>query len=167
MTGESIESVVEKAETLTPFYGAWPSFHDSEVIELHLWRGHIYPGEWDDRNVFPVLSIKLLVLEAAQVGATGAEKNVLVTLRFHDVDAIRILDFNHNNSIVGLRVDKQPRGHFTTGEPLPPSLLVTVEQGFGFGGSFSCSRIEVAHAEWEPLGPLGQPQSADRGRPDV
>jgi Immunity protein 50 len=156
---ESIESIVDKVETLIAFYGAWPNFHDAEVIELHLWRGYVYPGAWDDRNVFPVLTAKVLILGATQPGATRAEKDVLVTLRFHDVDAVRIQDFNHNNSIAGLRVSKQPRGHFTTGEPLPPSLLVTVEQGFGLAASFSCSRIEVVKAEWEAHGPLGQPHT--------
>jgi hypothetical protein len=154
---ESIESLVEKAETLTALYGAWPNFHDAEVIELHLWRGYMYPGDWDERNIFPVLTAKILILDATQPGATGSEKDVLVTLRFHGVDALRLQDFNHNNSIVSLRVSKQPRGHFSTGEPLPPSLLVTVEQGFGLAASFSCSRIEVVNAESAPPGPLGQP----------
>jgi hypothetical protein len=157
MRPESIESLVENAATLTSFYGAWPNFHDAEVIELHLWRGYLYPGDWDDRNVFPVLTAKILVLEAMQPASTGADKDVLVTLRFHDADAIRLQDFNHNNSIVGLSVSKQPRGYFTHGEPLPPSLLVTIAQGFGLGGSFSCSRIEVVNAEWATSGPLGQP----------
>ncbi|HUN77250.1 MAG TPA: Imm50 family immunity protein [Steroidobacteraceae bacterium] len=158
MEAKGIESVVEQAETLTAFYGVWPDFHDAEVIKLHLWRGYVYPGDWDDRNVFPVLTAKILVLEATQPGATGTEKNVLVTLRFHDVDAIRLQDFNHNNSIVGVCVSEQPRGHFTTGEPLPPSLRVTFEQGFGLGASFGCSRIEVVNAEWAPAGSLGQPR---------
>lgn len=156
---QGIESVVEKAESLSSFYGAWPNFHDAEVLDLHLWRGRVYPGDWDDRNIFPVLTAKFLILAATQPGAGGADKNVIVTLRFHDVDAIQIRDFNHNNSIVGLRVSKQTRGHFTTGEPLPPSLVIAVEQGFGLTASFSCSRIEVVNAEWASA------ESLDRSEP--
>ncbi len=156
MASETLESLVEKAETLRAFYGAWPSFHDAEVVELHLWRGYVYPGGWDDRNVFPILTAKILVLEATQPGATGAERNVLVTLRFHDVDALRLEDFNHNNSIVGLSVSKRARGHFASGESLPPALLVTVERGFGLAASFHCSRAEVVGAEWAQPGPIGR-----------
>jgi len=162
---EGIESLVEKAERLSSFYGAWPNFHDAEVLELHLWRGHVYPGDWDDRNIFPVLTAKFLILEATQPGAGGADKDVIATLRFHDVDAIRIQDFNNNNSIVGLQVSKQPRGHFTTGESLPPSLVVAVEQGFGLTASFSCSRIEVVAAEWASAESLGRPEPSGASRP--
>jgi hypothetical protein len=159
MTSESIESLVDGVNKLRIFFPAWPSFHDAEVVELHLWRGHVYPGHWDDRNIFPVLTIKVLILEATQPGATGAGNDILVTLRFHDVDQVDLRDFNHNNSIVALSVTKQARGHFTTGEELPPHLAVVLEQGFGLAGSFRCFRIEILSAERAPTGPIGKPNA--------
>jgi hypothetical protein len=160
MFGEGIESLVDGSEILSPFYGdAWPCFHDAEVVEVHLWRGYLYPGDWDDRNVFPILTLKVLILEATQPGATGSGNDLLATLRFYDVDNVRLQDFNHNNSIVGLKLRQQGRGFYTNGEPLPPSLLVTVEQGFGLSASFSCARLEVVAAERPPSGPIGCPQS--------
>ena len=159
MSGESIESFVDGTERLRAFYsGAWPSFHDAEIVEMHFWRGYVYPGDWDDRNVFPILTLKILILEATQPGAKSAGNDVFATLRFHDVDQVRFQDFNHNNSIVGLAVSHQPRGFYTNGEPLPPASLVTIEQGFGLSGSFSCFRIEVVTAERAPAGPLGESQ---------
>jgi hypothetical protein len=156
MCSESIESLIDGTEKLRAFFDAWPCFHDAEVIELHLWRGHVYPGDWDDRNVFPVLTAKIRVLEATQPGATGAGNDVLVTLRFHDVNDLKMQDFNHDNSIVALSVSKQPRGHFTTGEELPPYLVVAFEKGFGLAASFRCFRIEVLSVESAPAGPLGK-----------
>jgi hypothetical protein len=158
MSSESIESLVEGAEKLRAFYGAWPCFHDAEIIELHLWRGHIYPGDWDDRNVFPVLTVKIRVLEATQPGATGAGNDALVTLRFHDVDELKMQDFNHNNSIVALSASKRPRGNFTAGEELAPHLVVAIEQGFGLAASFRCYRIEVLSVETALAGLIGKPQ---------
>jgi Immunity protein 50 len=153
---ESIEQFVESAERLGAFYsGAWPCLHDAEIVELHLWRGQAYPGDWDDRNVFPILTLKILILEATQPGAIGTGNDVIATLRFHDVDQVRFQDFNHNNSIVGFAVTEQPRGHYANGDPLPPSLLVTIEQGFGLFGSFNCARMEVLTAEHATAGPLG------------
>jgi len=131
MSSESIESLIEGAERLKSFYGVWPGFHDAEVTELHLWRGHVYPGDWDDRNVFPILTATILM--STQPDTSGADRDVLVTMRFHDVSELRIQDFNHNNSIVDLLITKRPRGNFTTGEPLPPHLLVTLTQGFVSG----------------------------------
>ena len=160
MFGEGIESLVDGSEILRRFYGdAWPCFHDAEVVEVHLWRGYLYPGDWDNRNVFPVLTLKVLILEATQPGATGSGNNLLATLRFYDVDSVRLQDFNHNTSIVGFKLRQQERGFYTNGEPLPPSLLVTVEQGFGLSASFSCARLEVVAAERPPSGPIGGPQS--------
>lgn len=160
MSGEGIESFVDGTETLRAFYGgAWPCFHDAELVELHLWRGHVYPGDWDDRNVFPVLTLKILILEATQPGATGNGNDLLATLRFHGVDRVRLQDFNHNNSIVGLALSQQERGLYTNGESLPPTRLVTIEQGFGLFASFTCTRMEVVAAVHAPPGPLGKPQS--------
>jgi hypothetical protein len=156
MPGESIELFVAGAERLRAFYsGTWPCFHDAEIVEMHLWRGHIYPGDWDDRNVLPILTLKIQILEATQPGATGADNDVLATLRFHSVDQVQLLDFNNINSIVDISVRPQARGFYTNGEPLPPSLLVAIEQGFGLTGSFSCASIEVIAAEHSPAGTLG------------
>jgi hypothetical protein len=160
MSGESIELLVDGTERLRAFYcGAWPCFHDAEVVEIHLWRGYVYPGDWDDRNVFPVLTLKVLIAEATQPGATGADNDVLATLRFYDVDQVRLEGFNHNNSIVGLAASQEPRGFYANGKPLPPGLLVSIEQGFGLLGSFTCTRIEVLAAERVATGQLGAPQS--------
>jgi hypothetical protein len=159
MSDESIESFFDGTARLRAFYGgAWPCCHDAEIVEMHLWRGHVHPGDWDDRNIFPVLTLKILILEATQPGATSAGNDVLATLRFHSVDQVRLQDFNHNSSIVGIAVSPQARGFYTNGEPLPPALLVTIEQGFGLAGSFSCASMEVVAAELYATGPLGGPQ---------
>src|SRR5437867_948381 len=79
---DGIESLVEKSEKLTSIFGSWPSFHDAEVIDLYYWRGDVRPGDWDDRNVFPVLTVKVLILEATQARATDAGHDTLATLRF-------------------------------------------------------------------------------------
>ena len=33
-----IESFIDGSEKLVRIFGYWPSFHDAEVIDLHLWR---------------------------------------------------------------------------------------------------------------------------------
>ncbi len=77
----SIESLIKDSQKLISVFGAWPSFHDAEVIELHLWRGDIKPDDWD-KSTFPQLTAKIRVLEATQPGASHAGDDILVTLRF-------------------------------------------------------------------------------------
>ncbi len=139
-------TVVAGHERLTGIYGKWPSFHDAEVVDLHLWRGHVRPGDWDDRNVFPVLTVKIRILEATQPGATDVGHDVLATLRFHDVDDVKLEGFNHVNQIIGLSFVMQPRGTFTDGSALPPYIVVEFARGFGIAASFKCLRIELVDA---------------------
>jgi hypothetical protein len=66
-----IASHIKGGEKLTSIYGGWPSFHDAEVIELHFWRGQMKPGDWDDSNILPVLTLKIHIFieDAAPYGA--------------------------------------------------------------------------------------------------
>lgn len=142
----AIESLVQDSQKLTALFGAWPSFHDAEVIDLHLWRGDAKPGGWDDRNILPVVTAKLRVLGATQPGATDCGHDVLVTLRFHDVDDFKMDCFDHMNQIAELSISTQEHGTFTSGEKLPPYLVVSFEPGAGVRMSFRCFRIEVVDA---------------------
>jgi hypothetical protein len=141
-----IEVLIHNSQTLTSFFGRWPSFHDGEVIDLHFWRGEIYRGEWDDRNVFPTLTMTIHILEATQVNANDAGHDVLTTLRFHDVSEIHMDGFNHQNAIMDLSITVLQRGKRPNGDDLPPYLVVQIQPAFGMSASFRCFRIEVVTA---------------------
>jgi len=121
--------------------------HDAEVIDLHFWRGDVKPGDWNDANVFPVLTMKIRILEATQPGASHAGNDVIAIFRFHDVTDFKMDGFNHCNQIVGLTIDTQARGKFTDGTDLPPYLVVEFERGFGMSSFFRCLGVEVVQAE--------------------
>jgi Immunity protein 50 len=133
----SIETIVENAPLLVRHFGEWPSFHDAEVLDVHCWRGRIKPGDWDDSNVMPVVTMKILFTRATDVAAT---------FRFHDVEQITIDGFNHNNMIADFTVTTEERGFFTNGEKLPPWRVVSITRAFGMAASFRCMRIEVLDA---------------------
>lgn len=144
---ESILPLIEGHEKLTSLYNCWPEFHDAEVIDLHFWRGHVLSGDWDDRNVFPVLTVKIRVLQAVQKDSQLKKPDVLTTLRFHNVDDFRMEGFNHANQIVDFTIQVKDRGTFTDGKPLPPHFVVSFVEGFGLKASFRCFRIEVLEAQ--------------------
>ena len=101
----------DAGQKLTSIFGEWPSFHDAEVTDVHLWRGDVKAGDWDDSNVFPVLTIEVRILEATQPGAVGdSGRDVLAKLRFHDVDDLKIEGFNHQNAILGISIAARDRG---------------------------------------------------------
>jgi hypothetical protein len=141
----SIETLVDNSSLLVSHFAEWPSFHDAEVLDLHCWRGRVKPGDWDDSNVFVVLTMKILILRATQ-DSDQSKPDIVATLRFHDADQVRIDDFNHVNQILDLTITAQDRGTFTTGEKLPPHLAVSITRGFGLAASFRCFRIEVLDA---------------------
>ncbi len=132
---------VEHRERLAPFFAdTWPSFHDAEIIAIDLWRGDVCPerGRW----IGAVITVKIQVLEATQPNATHAGNDHLVTLRFHDADDIKLIDFNPQNAITGLTFS-----HESLGEGLTPYISVVFIRGFGVDISFKCFRVEVLHAE--------------------
>jgi immunity protein 50 of polymorphic toxin system len=138
----------DSGHNLISIFGEWPSFHDVEVTEVHLWRGDVKAGDWDDSNVFPLLTVIVRILEATQPNAVGdAGRDVLAKLRFHDVDDLKIEEFNHQNSILGISIESHERGTFANGDKLPPHFIITFESAFGMRARFRCSRGEIVEAK--------------------
>ncbi len=141
---EPAESLVEHADRLTGLLGRWPSFHDAEVVELHLWRGDVDPDR--ESYVFPVLTVRVhlcdLTANPEKPGHLLLKFHTMVTLRFHDVDEdIQLTGFNHQNQIFGLSISKKERP-----EGPSPYLAVEFEHGFGMGATLKCRRAEVVSA---------------------
>jgi hypothetical protein len=132
-----IEDLVENASLLIEHFNGWPSFHDAEVIDIHCWRGTANVGEWTERSVFPVVTMKILI---------PRKQDHVVTLRFHNVGEITVDGFNHINQIFDFTVAIEERGFYTNGEKLPPFLVVTMTRAtreVGMAALFRCFRIEV------------------------
>jgi immunity protein 50 of polymorphic toxin system len=139
-----IETLIEGSEKLTSIFGFWPSFHDAEVIELHLWRGDAMTERAHPR--FPVLTAKIHVWELTnEIDAHGyhiLKHHTLATLRFHDVLNLEIKGFNQQNAIFGLS--------FTIQEnlegPWKQSFAIQFESALDMEAGFRCSRVEVLDA---------------------
>jgi hypothetical protein len=139
----NIADKIEHGKLLTDIFGRWPSFHDSEVISLELFRD---PKDTNE----PSLRAKIYVFEATpEVDNRGffiLKNHVLATLIFRGIDDNSIAGFNQQNVLSDLViVDISSRQldqlkfevHF-------PSL-------FGVEAEFKCRAIEVEAVE--PFGP--------------
>jgi hypothetical protein len=147
---DSVETFVKGSEKLTAIFGRWPSFHDSEIVELHLWRG----GPASETSVrSPVLDLEIHVREAtADVDPAGyyvLRHHTLTTLRFYDIDEFEMHGFNHQNVISNLSIQREEE----IGSP-SHSYLVEISSSFGMESNFKCLRIEVADAI--PCSPEGK-----------
>lgn len=132
------------SEKLTGIFGSWPSFHDAEVLNLHLWRGDVDAerGRW----VFPVLTLDLYVWELTrevnEMGFMVLRKHTRTTLRFEEVHGLELHGFNHVNSILDLEI-KRPDDMAGRG----PRFAVKLQQAFGLGASFACDGVTVMYAK--------------------
>jgi Immunity protein 50 len=146
----TIETLIEGSEKLTCIFGRWPSFHDAEVVDLHLRRGD---NTQSNHPRFPVLTTKIHLWELTnEIEARGyyvLRNHTLATLRFHDVLNLEIKGFSHQNVIFGLSVESQELSE----SPWKRSFAVEFEPVAEFGATFRCSRIEVVEAiPWTQTG---------------
>lgn len=146
-----IESLIDGSQKITDVFGYWPSFHDAEVIELHLWRGDVDPDR--DSYVFPVLTVKLHVWEWAQLTESSNQlthrKDVLITLRFHHLhDNFGLECISHDNAIFELAITQKMREDGPSPYFSVRFTPFTYAGGgsHGFGATFGCYGIEVVDA---------------------
>ena len=139
-----IAAHITGSEKITDVFGYWPSFHDAEIINFHLWRGDVDPER--DRWVFPVLTLLVHLWELTnQTGPDGfliCKHETLATLRFHEVDKLRMVGFNQQNAIFHLGIERKERDSRPS-----PYFAVTLEPAHGIDATFECLQIEVVDAK--------------------
>lgn len=93
---------VPGAQDLVTWFGDWPSFHDAEVLSIHLNRCSA-----SIVRIFTWLKAN----EINDRGYFGATKHVLVTFVLEGIQTVQLDDFNHQNVISGLSLDKTEAGY--------------------------------------------------------
>jgi hypothetical protein len=147
----NVETHIEGIEKLTCIFDRWPSFHDAEVVDLHLWRGDSMTERSHPR--FPVLKAKIHLWEMTnEIDAESyyvLRNHTLGTLRFHDVFDLEIKGFSNQNVIFGLSIESKELSE----DPWKRSFAVECEPVAEFGATFRCFGIEVVDAiQWTQTG---------------
>ena len=120
--------------------GQWSNFHDAEVHKLSIWRGDVRP----DDNVWIGTAIE------ASFELCALQKPCIAVLKFHDCEAIRMQEFNHQKSVYDSSFTYVARGSCNNGGPLTPHIAVVFEQAFAAALTFNCFRVQaVARQEIE------------------
>jgi hypothetical protein len=131
---------IENKEVLTEVFGYWPSFHDAEVLSIHLDRegqsGYFGPTSSAKVRVFEITS------EVSEHGSYILRHHTLVTLRFFQVDDFQAGGFNHENTLWGLAItdvsDRQLENI---------KFEVRFSSSYGLEMAFVCKAVRVVAAE--------------------
>jgi hypothetical protein len=130
-----IERITGSAQ-LVAVFGYWPSFHDAEVLWMHLdRRSH---GEGSGPTLEALLHVFEITQEVGPDGCYILRHHVLVHLRFQDVVELRLEGFNHQNALMGLTLtDLRSRQwqHIL--------FEVRFDSSCGMDASFQCHAVEV------------------------
>jgi len=132
---------IRNYEKLTAIYGCWPSFHDAEVVSARLERDEGRP------LTGPNLTLTMHVFRLEVLPDDPRRDNTLVAFLFKGMNGLRLLDFNHQNSVIELAIALHYSENLNT-----DVFSVHLKQGFGIDCSFECESIEVLSVE--PFKPL-------------
>jgi len=133
---------VVTADLLIRVFGEWPSFHDAEIVWVHLDRvGQGGP------TLAAALHLFRMTKDVDERGYFAIKDNVLATLRFDNIVLEELKWFNHQNAIDGLVVGAGRERRFAVEFP----------SNCGCDAHFECDSIEVVSVE---------PYEARRGHSD-
>lgn len=126
---------VVNADSLIRVFGAWPSFHDAEIVWIRLDRGAGRPSLEAAFHLFRMTS------ELDERGYYVLRDHTLAKLRFDNIVLQELKWFNHQNSIDGLEI----------GPGNERRLKVEFPSNWGCDAQFECDGIEVLSVEsYEP-----------------
>ena len=147
---------IEGAEKVVAVFGYWPSFHDAEVLWLKMDRRPVR------KDIFgPTLEMMVHTFEmTSEIGPDGAyvlRHHVLVHLRFHFVDLVKLENFNHQNAVYGIYFNdiRSNQCEFDDFE-------ISLEEAWGLDGSFNCKAVEVVDVI--PCNKEGEPLPSESGQ---
>jgi hypothetical protein len=132
--------VVKGHGSLTEIFGRWPSFHDSEVINVRLERRG--RDQWEG----PVAYVSVHVFEGYRDAERSTEvkwrNHTIVTFRFAPVVDISLGGLNQQNAIQDLTFEtERPENRHVTW--VGPAYRVNFQPSFGLGISFVCRSVEL------------------------
>ena len=93
--------LVENAALLTRVFGEWPSFHDAEVLTMHLDRAGA-----DGPVLEACVHVFRMTREVDARGRYGLTHHTKVTLRFVNIVLLQLHGFSHQNSLSGLDIEE-------------------------------------------------------------
>ena len=121
---------IEGSEKLYEWFGHWPSFHDAEVVALHLNRtgpSSLVAHTWEMTNKLDAKGYYIL------------EKHVVVEFVLNDVFGLNLTGFTQQNVIFGLTIEKIDQG-----------FRVALDDCHGIAGTIDVADISIRLTSGKP-----------------
>jgi immunity protein 50 of polymorphic toxin system len=121
---------IQGATAVSAWFGRWPSFHDAEVLHLHLNRvgaSRLSIHAW---NILP---------EVEATGHYRTEKHAVVTFELEDISDLELSDFSQQNVLAQLDVVRDSSG-----------VHVRLYPSYGIGGRIDAGNVMVSLAPGMP-----------------
>lgn len=123
-------SPIEEASKVIDAFGYFPTFHDGEIIELHLLRNTTPNEDYPTVTLLFTLHGWEMTSEVTPEGFYRTTKHHLLRFRFDHIDSVELRFFNYQNVISELTIEKI--------NPPTDHALIRVKFGscFGLEGGF-------------------------------
>jgi hypothetical protein len=146
----AIYDAVSGGADLVRWFGQVPSFHDAEILSLHLRR----KGQ-------SVLRLHgwINTGEVGQDGYFVLDRHVIVTFTLDGVMDVQLDGFSIQNVIGGLILRRAPdrperRGHLAL-DPLPQDIEIELEPCYGLSGLIRARAVSITFEPGKPNPPDG------------
>jgi hypothetical protein len=123
-------SEIQGAAELQEWFGYWPSFHDAEIVGLHLNRegvSSLRVHTWE------------MTKEIDEKGYYVLAKHIVVEFIFEAVSGLSLEGFNQQNVIFGLAIEKTDSG-----------FRVTLDDCYGLTGSIEAAKMSLRLTPGKP-----------------
>jgi hypothetical protein len=118
------------ADKVIQWFGQWPSFHDAEILELHLARAG---RSWLKIHTWNMTD------QVDESGHYRLEKHAVVTFTLEEVTGLQVDGFSSQNVIAGLEVERLAEG-----------FRITLAPCYGLAGTLEAARVIVDVAPGKP-----------------
>jgi hypothetical protein len=123
------EHLVQQSTLLVERLGYWPSFHDAEVRSLRL----------SVENTTLEIDVYVYATDGSTTAA-GYFRQLnpcVVTLGFTEVEDVELFDWNHQNALNALAIERAEED----------TIAVFLSGVFGLSGKFTCAAARVVSVE--------------------
>jgi len=123
-------SEIPGAAELQEWFGYWPSFHDAEIVGLHLNRkgnSSLRVHTWE------------MTKEIDEKGYYVLAKHIVVEFIFEVVSGLSLEGFNEQNVLFGLAIQKTNSG-----------FRVTLDNCYGLTGSIEAEKMSLGLTPGKP-----------------
>jgi hypothetical protein len=118
-------STIEGGSAIVAHFGAWPSFHDAEVVSVHLQRSSACSLSIHAFNTTSTVD---------EAGHYITQDHGIVTFGFEQIRELQLNSFNEQNVIFGLEISRESDG----------AIRLDIEGCYGLEGSVIANVVRVS-----------------------